>query len=329
MSLIPEFILQTVLARGMKAFRDNHRYIDQLFRNYDVRSVDQIRTFIKENAVDLCINYPKDTVKVPAIVILLKNESEAQAYLADSMGIDFPDIFSFDGGIDGETLGGTASVSSLSGYGMLVFGPVVVEGGTINTVEFDSDHFAIDNLVGQEYTVRIVAGTGKGQIRNVESNTLDTITVTPNWKIPPDGTSIVEVRAKESEVLGQPSALFDRTNDTPFIERRGALYNVNYQVQIIGPNPELTIALYNIVKSILFVSKTLLEEQGVINLKVSGTDFLPKPEYQPELSYMRGLNLEFIAPFDIFEDVDPLINEINLIVEGLDALIGEPVEIEA
>lgn len=41
--------------------------------------------------------------------------------------------------------------------------------------------------------VILPGGTGAGQVRRVTSNTTDTITVTNNWNIIPDNTSVYEV----------------------------------------------------------------------------------------------------------------------------------------
>jgi len=82
--------LQTTIVRGIKTLRNDSRFIDQLFRNLSQSDQEQIRSFITNNSIDLTINYPRDTLKVPAIVILLRSENEAPerqgVYLGDSMG---------------------------------------------------------------------------------------------------------------------------------------------------------------------------------------------------------------------------------------------------
>lgn len=317
MSLLPEFILQTTIVRGIQAFRKDHRFIDQLFRNLDQNSIQQMRTFLDTQAIDLAINYPRSTLKVPAIVILLKSETESQAYLGDSMGLSQPEEFSYDGGIDDQLLGGVASVTSLSGEGQAVFGPITALNGTNNTIKIDHSGFDIDQFVGHNYTLRIVGGKGQGQIRKITANSVDTVMITPNWLTIPDNTSIFEVRSDPDEVLGEPSKLYDKRNGSRFIERRGSLYNVNYQVQVIGSNSESTIFLYAILKAIFTLSRTFMEKHGIINLKMSGTDFLPRAEYAPDFAYMRALNMDFLIPFDVFEDIDPMVNAINLVLEAV------------
>src|SRR5678810_90484 len=98
--ILAEFILQTVLVRGFRTVRQDSRFLDQLFRNLSQEDAQQMRDLIRNKAIDLCINYPRTQLKVPAIVILLKAETEQQAYLADSMGLQVPDEFGYDGDLD-------------------------------------------------------------------------------------------------------------------------------------------------------------------------------------------------------------------------------------
>jgi len=317
MSLLPEFIIQTTIVRGIQAFRKDHRFIDQLFRNLDQSSVQQMRSFLDTQAIDLAINYPRSTLKVPAIVILLKSETEGQAYLGDSMGLEVPDTFAFDGGVEGEVLGGAGSVSSLIGEGRIVAGPLNAVSGTNNTIKVDTSmvKFCVDTYRGNGSTIAIVGGTGIGQMRSITANSTDTIMVSPNWTTIPDDTSVFEIRASVDEVLGEPSKLYDRRNGTSFIERRGALYNVSYQIQVIGHNPESTIFLYAILKAIFTLSRIFMERHGLIDLKMSGTDFLPRPEYLPDHAYMRAMTMEFKVPFDIFEDIGTGVDTLNLLLD--------------
>lgn len=313
MSVIPEFLLQTTITRGIKAFRNDHRFIDQLFRNLDQESLQLVRNFIITHTFDLAINYPRETLKVPAVIILLKSETESHAYLSDTMGVELPDEFSFDGGIEGEVIGGAASVSSLSGQGKAVFGPISAISGTANTIKIDSDSYTwyLDQF--RNKFIHIVAGLGAGQIRKITTNSTNIAMVSPNWSvIVPDSTTVFEIRDSGDEVLGEPSKLYDRRNIKEFIERRGSIYNVSYQVQIIGDSPESTIFLYAIIKSILTLSRLFLEKHGLLNMRISGSDFQPRTEYMPDFAYMRALNIDFNIPFDVFEHFSDVLDSINL-----------------
>lgn len=311
----------------MNQFRTDRRFIDQLFRNLKQSDQEKIRQFIQKHGIDISFNYPRNELKVPAIVILLKNETENQAWLGDSMGLGQPEIFSYDGGIAEEVLAGTSSAEPLDRDTIVIYGPKIASGGTANTIEIDDSEWFPDQFVNKE--IRLVAGTGMGQVRDITANDNSSITVDIGWATIPGNDTIFEVRELGTEVVGEPSKLYDRRNETDFIERRGGYYNASYQIQIIGNSAETTIFLYIIVKAIFTLSRIFLEGQGILNMKIGGTDFLPRTEYQPDFAYMRALNLEFITSFDIFEDIDPLVNQINIVLEGQepDLLITPATEI--
>lgn len=318
MSLLPEFIFHTVIVRGIRTIRRDSRLLDQLFRNLDQRSAAQMRTFINEKAIDLNINYPRESLKVPAIVILLKSEQEGTAYLGDSMGVSSESgIFDYDGPVDQEPieiLGGAASVSTMSGIGDVVFDAYKALSGTNNTLKIGSEQWSTASFVGK--IARLIGGTGVGQTRDVTANNEDTIMVAPNWEVNPDETTIFDIRESEAkEILGEPSSLYDRHSNT-MLERRGSLYALSYQIQVIGPNPELTIYLSAILKALFTLSRIFLEQQGIINMKLSATDFIPRTEYQPDFAYMRAIGVDFQYPFDIYEELGDLATTLQI---GLEA----------
>ena len=323
MSLIPEFIFRTVIVRGIRQFRDDTRLLDQLFRNLDQQSAADMREFFLKNKIYIDMNYPREALKLPAIIMLLKSESESQAYLGDSMGIDCePEQLVYDDFIQDELadeiLGGAASMSTSSGLGPVIFGPAKAASGTANTLRIAVDEGGFDPWKSSEYaatnrTVHIIGGTGVGQQRAINANGTNTLMVAPNWQIVPDDTTVFVIRDPVKELVGEPRALYNKSGAPT--ERLGSMYALSYQVQIIGPNPELTIYLHAIVKSILTLSRTFLEGQGVINMQMGATDFLPRSEYQPDHAYMRALNLDFQYPFDIFSELGDLATSFRLVLE--------------
>lgn len=336
MSLVPELIFHKTISRGIHTLRTDSRYIDQLFRNLSQGDQEQLRSFITTSQIDLSINYPRTQLSVPAIVILLRSDSEhAQgAYLDDFMGIGTPDEFAYDGDIDGEILGGTASVTSMSGPGKVVFGPHWVLSATLNTISVTNRTFYNYQFTDgtERLTVHIVAGTGAGQQREIVANSTSNLMVGENWTTIPDTTSVFEVRNPVEEVLGQPSKLYDRRDTSTIVERKGGLYTTKYQIQVVAANQEQTIYLYAILKSIFTLSRIFMEGQGIINLRMSGTDFVNRPEYVPEFAYMRMLTVEFESPFDIFAPMGDLIDSFTLCltdgIEGTNAEIStDPVDI--
>lgn len=319
MSLVAEHILQGVITRGLVVMRQDSRFLDQLFRNLDRESQDQIRDFIRTRPIDVCLNYPRSDLKLPAIVILLRSETEAQPFLGDSMGAELPDDFTFDGALGTQIIGGRASsAAARSAEDKRTFGPYFATSGTANTIEIADPVFVTNEFAKAGMTVRIVGGTGVGQIRAIASNDRETITVTPGWLTVPDDTSVFEVRELGAEVVGgEPARLYDRRDATLWLERRGALYRLAYQIQVIAPaSAALAVYLAIVVKAILTLARATLEKQGCLAMTIGMTDLTPRPEYVPDFAYMRSLNVEFLHPFDVYEEMADLASSFQLVLEG-------------
>lgn len=297
-------------------FRSDTRLLNQLFRNLDRESAKQMHDFFQEKKIFIDINYPRETLKVPAIIILLKGENEETAYLSDTMGFgEVPEALSYDGTLDEGVLGTAASVSSLSGEGPIVFGPQRVLLATTNTLKIDSRSWTIDKWRGGGYTVHVVNGKGKGQTRGITANGQDTLMIGPTWSSILDTTSVFVIRSAANEVVGESRALYKR-EDVANVERIGSMYGVSYQIQVIGPNPEFTVYLHAVVKSILTIARLYLERQGVINMKLSATDFVPRPDYQPDHTYMRAMTAAFTYPFDVFVQATDIAEQFRVVLEG-------------
>jgi len=241
------------------------------------------------------------------------------------MGVGTPDEFGYDGDVDTEILGSTASVSNMTGQGTILFGPYRAASGTANTLSVSDRVWAVDQFRVSAMTINIVAGTGAGQTRTISANSQNTVMVSTNWSTVPDVTSIFEIRRGAQEVFGEPSSLYDRRANA-FIEKRGSYYGVNYQIQIIGATPEQVVYLTTIVRAIFTIMRTYLEGQGIINLKMSATDFVPRTEYQPDFAYMRALSLEFLTPFEIFEEM-AVASQIRIAIETTSVDIGGEVQV--
>ncbi|UCD86030.1 MAG: hypothetical protein JSU92_07510, partial [Deltaproteobacteria bacterium] len=66
-------------------------------------------------------------------------------------------------------------------------GSGTAEGGDATTLTDNDKNWTINEWAGDQ--VQIIAGTGIGQTRTIESNTSNAITVSPDWDPPPDPTS--------------------------------------------------------------------------------------------------------------------------------------------
>lgn len=280
--------------------KDDSRFIDQLFKNESSKNKTAIRDFVKNSTFDIAINYPRTQLTLPAMVLLLKNENESNAYLGDTMGYETPEEMGYDEEI-ADVLGGTATVSGVTGTGEIVYGPFYILSATNNTVRVSDRTFAVDDFAGKAYTLKIVAGLGAGQSRDIVANSHNFIMVDTNWATNPDATSVLQVHAPEPDVIGEPEKLYPRRDPFTFVERRGSLYTNNYTLQVMAGAQEDTIYLYAIIKAIMTLSRTYLEGQGIINLKMSGSDFSNKPDYVPDNAFMRALTLQFESSFEVYE----------------------------
>jgi len=338
MSIIPEYILQQVLVRGLRAFREDSTLVAMLFRNLHQDDVAGIQEFLRDHSVDIALNYPAAPISVPSIVITLKNESESQGFLGDLMqpprsiqatGHPFP----MDDLDDPATILGGGSVSDVDLTSGFINTPIRATGATGNTISFAlqapfniSDPFEFDNI-----QLVILEGQGAGQTRDVLNITPNSasrtvsVRVSTAWTVLPNSTSVLSFRTRdEVGSTGEPSKLFNSQSN---IERTGAQYKVSYQLLITGPNPEMALFLYAIVKAIMLININYLLKSGFMNLRLSGTDFVSKPEYLPDLAYSRALIMEFDHSFDVYMEVDA-IKKIRLDIGVYDPNVGDSSGVE-
>lgn len=311
MSIVPEYILQHVLVKGLRAIRDDGRIVDMLFRNLRQTDLEKLRVFFQESTIDISLNYPDQDLHLPAIVILLKSEAESQAFVGNVMegpqmvraqGYPFPkDELKGDA-----TVVGAGSVATTGGGYRIYLQPTKATKGEDAAVYVAEGIFDVVDPIEEDVFVTILEGTGAGQSRQIlmmdpVGKGFDSkITVTPAWDTNPDSTSVIIVRtaADQLGMTGEPSKLFDSRD---IIQRRGMIYQATYDLLVVGPNPETTVFLYSVVKALLLLNDTFLMKQGFMNLSMSGTDFTPRTEFYPDLAYQRALTLSFQYSFDVYE----------------------------
>jgi hypothetical protein len=316
MSLVPELILQQMIVQGIRAFREDERLLRMLFRNFTLEEVEGIQKFFRDDSIDISLNYPDAELKLPAIVILLKAESESQAFLRDFQ----QSASNWDGSmplakaelLGDQTVLGSGSRTTVGEPGQLHLAPTTATGGTSDTiVAAEGEIIITDPYEGDVYVVTM-EGTGAGQRKLVssiipsENETGTVITVDSAWTTIPDDTTVFKLIGPfvdpDEQVVGEWPKLYD--SDDLALERFGSIYRVSYTLNIIAKDQELVIILYNVLKAIVVSSRRYLNRNGVINARMSGTDFIPNPEYYPSLAYSRAMTLEFEYHFDVFTTVN-------------------------
>jgi len=318
-SIVPELILQQMIVQGIQAFREDERLLRMLFRNFTLKEVDGIQKFFRDDSIDISLNYPDADLKLPAIVVLMKSESESQAFLRDyqqgasdwlgSMPLAKDEL------LGDQTVLGAGSRSTVGEPVKLFFEPSTAAGGTTTTLIVpEGEILIVDPWEGDVYVV-LLEGTGAGQRRLVSSITPSTnetgtvVEIDSVWDTIPDDTTVFQLVGpfidSDEQIVGEWPKLYD-SNDLA-LERFGSIYKVSYVLNVIAGDQELVIILYNVLKAIVVSSRRFLLRNGIINARMSGTDFVPQTEYYPSLAYSRAMTLEFEYHFDVFTTVNEAI----------------------
>lgn len=123
---------------------------------------------------------------------------------------------------------GTAPTST-SRYLIIGFDAGTATAGTSTTITDSTKSWAVDRW--KNYAVRILAGTGAGQIRPIASNTSTAITIVGNWATNPDSTSIFSIQ-------GDPNKIYLQLGGIAGLP----IHNIDSQVPTFGRQQDFGIA---------------------------------------------------------------------------------------
>lgn len=318
MSLIPEYILQQVLVRGFRLFREREDLIRVLFRNLERRDIEDVVRYFQQSVIDICINYPDKDLVIPAIVILMGNETESDPSLGDYHhgAKDYRNLeqapFPREELLGDQTVLGAGSVGNVggpAGSGKILMNPVTALGGTSTTITAPSaTTLLIDPYEESTVYVRIIEGVGAGQERVVASITpslsggpviIETVTA---WDTNPDSTSVFLLIGPPDPVVttGEPAKL-NTTADN--IESLGQIYEARYRLDMLAYPQELTMYLYAMTKAIFTVVRGDFEKRGMLSFYMGGTDLGPMPEFYPQNAFRRSMNVTFKYAFDVVTEI--------------------------
>jgi hypothetical protein len=311
MSIIPELILQQMLVKGIRAFREDERLLRMLFRNFTLEETEAIQKFLRDDSIDISLNYPDADVKLPCVVILMKSESEDQAFLrdfqqSDSDWLDNVPLTKAELRGDQTTLG-SGSQTTLGEPGKLLLDPTTAIGGTSDSIIAPEGTTGLIDPYEETVYVVTMEGTAAGQRRLVTSITPSQIeqgveiVVDDPWIVIPDDTTIFKLvgapTEPEEQVVGEWPKLYDTDSG---LERFGAIYRVSYQLGIYASDQEMVIILYNLFKAIVISSRKFLLKNGFLSVQMAGTDMIPVSDMYPQLAYSRSLTLDFRYHYDVF-----------------------------
>lgn len=317
MSVIPEVILQRAIIAGFRAMREDSRILDAIFRHMNQDQLANIKSFVLDTPIDFSINFPRKEPSLPSLVLLLKGEGEAETWLGDVMG-DRTDLYVPDPELSYDTLGGSgASTSGSSGLPVKMAGPLGVSAQTnAGTIVFDEDEDItslvsniLENPVGC-LILYVVEGTGAGETYNILRLRSDGLDIEGAFNPALDDTSVVDIRKPNDPMLatGEPSRVYD--SEGSYL-RKGANFAVNYNLHVMAGQQDQVIYLYATLKALLMSQRAFLESQGIINLKIGGSDFAPRTEFMPDEVFQRMMTLQFTTPFSFLEEQE-VFNQIQL-----------------
>ena len=121
-----------------------------------------------------------------------------------------------------------------------------------------------------------------------------------------DGVASTDVDYTDN-LSGEPRRLFDKSVPI-YKEHKGSGFSASYMLQIMTDNQDFTILLYHAIRFIVLRNIAKFELNGMFQMKLSGTDFLPQPGQQPTFIFMRGLSLSFMYFADhflVYDGKDP------------------------
>jgi hypothetical protein len=316
MSVMPEAVLQHALADGFRKVRQDPRILDTLFKQLNQEQLAEVKAFL-DKKIDFSVNFPrKTTLKVPALVLLLRSETEAEAFMGNVMGqsggFEVPDTdLSYDLAGAGQQ---GASVSGSEGLPRLVCGPFSVfdvEGDSrLLVIDDDEDELTEFILTFEtaptlgSYNLHVISGPGVGQVKPICRLGSDFIDIDGIFDVQLTSESVVVIRHADNPgaSIGEPSRVY--LSSDPSLIRKGVNYDAQYQLSVLAGHQDEVLYLGALVKSILLSQTPFLEGQGIMALKISASDFTPKNEYLPSEVFQRAMTLRFTYPFSFIETLD-------------------------
>lgn len=304
MAVLPEVILQRAIIQGLRQVREDPRILDAIFRNLHQDQLVEVKNYILNNTINFSINFPRQEVRLPSIVMVLKNESEAETFLGDVMGLGPDQDISYD------TLSGHgASVSGSSGLPSKIAGPLeIASQASPSRVLFSADASDIvsDLLKDPVPSMKayVVLGTGAGKVYDVIAISPIGLDIEGTFEPQLDNTSVIDLRVAFDPELadGEPSRVYGANSSN--LLRKGVNYDTVYQVHVIAKQQEHVLYLYSVLKALFLMQRKYLEGQGIMALKISGSDFAPRTEFLPTEVFQRMMTLQFTYPFSFIEELE-------------------------
>ncbi len=234
-----------------------------------------------------------------------------------------------------DTLGGNAaSISEPVGLPELVIGDLhvasMLPGNQAITFTM-ADQDAVNAVFSEKSNwspmyLHVVRGAGAGKVYPIRSITSSQLDIEGTFELDLGSSSVVDIRygtetgSYREGAYGSPVRAYEANTGQL---RVGANYDSQYQLDILAGNQEEVIYLYTVLKAILFAQLEFLEAQGIMSLKISGSDLAPRSELLPDECFTRSMTLQFTYPFSFIVEQD-VARQIQIVLTNVNPLTNVP-----
>lgn len=86
-------VVYHILKEGFALLKEKPQYLDRIFHKLSQAELGQMKTWLRDNEINLIHGYARKDAKAPLVSILTVNETTEQSYLEDNFGIEqAPDV---------------------------------------------------------------------------------------------------------------------------------------------------------------------------------------------------------------------------------------------
>ena len=123
MSILPEYVIQQMLFKGLQAVREDPTFIDQLCVTLPIKSAQNFKETVLKTPIFLTLEALKHDTVLPCIAILPMSERETHPVVGDVLGggIAPPDYLSFGDDTSADTITPASIDPNLEGQPVRIF----------------------------------------------------------------------------------------------------------------------------------------------------------------------------------------------------------------
>lgn len=123
--------------------------------------------------------------------------------------------------------------------------------------------------------------------------------------------------------LGDDSEITEEMEKTLSKFLASTYMNSNYRIECWSDNGDLTSYMYVILKWCLWTSRQEMLDMGWVNIRLSGTDLEPAPDYMPVFIYRRAAQMNLMYENLYYENIGELGDYLDIIENPDDYEVDE------